>query len=401
MRLFLLLAATSAAGPALAADIQVKPILDGRLRYENVDQDGLAREADAVTLRLRPGVEIGNGPFTLLAEAEGTLAISEDYNSGLNDKAALPIVADPENIEINRLQLQFRGLPKTVATVGRQRINLEDQRFVGNVGWRQNEQTFDAARVEWSGIKGLKADVIYSWSVRTIWGTDGTGPRQQAISGDNVFANLSYATPLGALSGFAYLVDQDEAAVSGFRLSSQTYGLRLAGSQLLSKAVRLSYVASYARQSDWHRNPNDYSADYWLGEAAVDVQAFRLSVGYEVLGADDGLALTSVQTPLATLHKFNGWADKFLATPPDGLRDLYASAGYGWKKLGGLDTLSVQAVYHRYESDRLDLHYGNEINLLVAAKLRHFTLSAKYADYRADSFATDTRKVWLQLECSY
>src|SRR5687768_16022120 len=132
MRLFLLLAAASAATPALAAEIQLKPILDGRLRYEHVDQEGIAREADAVTLRLRPGAEIASGPFILLAEAEGTLAISEDYNSGLNGKTALPLVADPENIEINRLQLQFRGIPKTIATVGRQRILIEDQRFVGN-----------------------------------------------------------------------------------------------------------------------------------------------------------------------------------------------------------------------------------------------------------------------------
>ena len=75
----------------------------------------------------------------------------------------------------------------------------------------------------------------------------------------SVFATLAYATPVGTLTGFAYLVDQDEAAVPGFRLSSQTYGLRLVGSRPLSKTVKLNYAASYARQSDWHRNPEDYA----------------------------------------------------------------------------------------------------------------------------------------------
>ena len=400
MRWILALAALGGS-PVAAADFKVTPSLDVRLRYEGVDQDGLPRNAEAVTLRARPGVQLGSGPWSLLAEAEGTLAINEDYNSGLNGRTAFPLVGDPENIEINRLQLQYRGLPKTIVTAGRQRVNLEDQRFVGAVGWRQNEQTFDAARVEWSGIKGLKADVTYSWSARTIWGVDGAGARQQAISGDNVFALLSYQTPVGALSGFAYLIDQDEAILSGFRLSSQTYGLRLSGSYALSPAAKLTYAASYARQSDMHRNPSDYAADYWLGEAGLELHGFKLGASYEILGADEGIALTSVQTPLATLHKFNGWADKFLTTPPNGLRDLYASAGYGWKKLGALDAVTLQAIYHRFDSDRLDMHYGNEVDLLASTKWKRFTFTAKYTAYDADDFATDTSKFWLSVECTY
>ncbi|MGE5721064.1 MAG: alginate export family protein, partial [Sphingomonadales bacterium] len=212
MRILILLAVTAAAAasPAVAAEVKVKPLLDGRLRYENVDQQGFPREADALTLRLRPGAELTAGDWSLLVEGEGTWAIVEGYNSGLNGKTARPLVPDPENLELNRLQIQYRGLPKTLLTAGRQRINLEDQRFVGSVGWRQNEQTFDAVRAEWSGLPRVKADLTYAWSVRTIWGVDGKGPRQQAISGDNVFAILSYRTPIGALSGFAYLVDQDE-----------------------------------------------------------------------------------------------------------------------------------------------------------------------------------------------
>src|SRR3546814_3346604 len=126
----------------------------------------------------------------------------------------------PENIELNRIQLQYMGIAGTVLTVGRQRINLDDQRFVGSVGWRDNEQTFDAVRIENSSIKNLKIDLTYAWSDRTIWGIDGFGANQQAVSGDNFLANAGYKTPFGTLPGFAYLVDQDEAI--GLGQSSQT-----------------------------------------------------------------------------------------------------------------------------------------------------------------------------------
>lgn len=384
--------------PALAAPVTFKPLVDARLRYETVDQGGFTRDADAITARVRAGFEAKQGDFSLLAESEATLAVLEHYNSGLNGKAVFPLVGDPENIDLNRLQLQYRGLPATAVTVGRQRISLDDQRFVGNVGWRQNEQTFDAARIEWSGIKNVKADITYAWSDRTIWGVDGFGARQQAVSGDNVFANLSWKHKFGTLTGFAYLIDQDEAAVSGFRLSSQTFGARYAGAYPLSKVAKLTVAASYARQNDFHRNPNNYSADYWLGELGVEAKGFKLLGGYEVLGADSGAALTSFQTPLATLHKFNGWADKFLTTPPNGLRDAYATLGYTRPKVGPFDSIGLVAAYHDYRSDRLGQNYGNETNFQLLAKLKKYSFMLKYADYNARAFATDTRKIWASVE---
>jgi hypothetical protein len=401
MRLSAFAALTALAFPATAQAQELRPLFDARLRWENVDQDGFSRQANAATFRLRAGTEIAVEDWSLLAEAEATAAPVERYDSGLNGKVRYPITADPENIELNRLQLQYRGLPKTVLTVGRQRINIDDQRFVGSVGWRQNEQTFDAVRLEYGDAKGLKADLTYSWSVRTIWGIDGRDARQQAIGGNNVFAVVSHPTPVGTLSGFAILIDQDEAVVQGFRLSSQSYGLRLAGSQSLSPSAKFNYALSYARQSDWHRNPSNYHAFYWLAQVGMELGDAKFGLGHERLGADEGLPLTSFQTPLATLHKFQGWADKFLTTPPNGIRDSYASAGYGWKKVGGVDAINAGIIHHRFGSDRLGIHYGNEWDAMLSAKKGRWTATAKLAAYDADAFAIDTRKLWLQLEWAY
>ena len=43
-------------------------------------------------------------------------------------------------------------------------------------------------------------------------------------------------------------------------------------------------------------------------------------MGIEILANDKE---TSFATPLATLHKFNGFADQFLATPSQGLEDKF------------------------------------------------------------------------------
>jgi len=387
---------------AHAQDIVLKPLIDARLRYEHVDQDGIAYSADAATLRIRSGVQASTGPFSALVEAEGNIPFTTSYNDGFNGRA-LPTVPDPGNIELNRAQLSYadKGLK---LTAGRQVLDFADQRFVGPAAWRQNEQTFDAVRVQYSGLgglKGLTVDAAYSWSVRTVNGIQGTPARPQSIGGDNYFGILGYATPIGTLSGFAYLVDQESAALSAFRLSSQTYGARFAGSRALGKNLKLGYIASYAQQSGYARNPNHYAANYWLGEASLTAKVLSATAGYEILGADKGLALTSVQTPLASFFKFQGWASKFTVTPPNGLRDAYATLGATWKGKGRVSGYGLGATYHRFDSDRLSLHYGDELDVIASAKVKRYTLAARFARYRADAFATDTDKLFLTVDWVY
>jgi hypothetical protein len=396
--LLLLSAPVLAASPLAAQTVTLKPLAEARLRWEQVDQDGLPQKADAVTARIRTGLVATTGRWSALAEAQGNLAIVPDYFDGVHPDPRRPLIGDPQSIGLYRAQIQYKSDPFTL-TAGRQRIALDDERFVGAAQIRNNGQTFDAVRVELAPVKGVKADVSYVWGVRTVWGIDGTGVRPRSVGGNTVLANLGWASPIGTLTGFAYLIDEDEAAVQGFRLSSQTYGTRLAGAQSLGKA-KLAYQASWARQSDYHRNPNSYSADYWLADLSLDLNGPRLGGGYEVLGADKGQALTSFQTPLSSIFKFQGWADKFTTTPPDGIRDLYASTGWGWKQVGPVKAVSLSAIWHQFESDRLIRHYGNEIDLLAQGKIGRTTASLRYADYQADRFGADTQKLWLQLDWS-
>jgi hypothetical protein len=374
--------------PALGAVKESKPIIDLRLRSEGVDQTGMAEDAEAITLRARLGFETGKAwNTTFLAEGDLLWPFETHYNSTVNGKTGYPVVADAETYEVNRLQLTNSSIADTTITLGRQRINLDDQRFVGNVGWRQNEQTYDGLRVVNKSVKNLTVDVTYFDQVNRVFGKDSPVGR---FNGSNYLANVAYQFPIGKLTGFAYLTDFKEAP----RDSAETVGMRFTGERPVQK-IKLAYLVSYAQQTERTNNPLRFSEDFYTAELTGTFRQYSLGAGLEVL---EGIGVRGFSTPLATLHKFDGWADKFLTTPPNGLERRYVTLGYTKKGLGVLDTVSANAVYHQFESNRLNIDYGSEVDLQVQAKYQRFNLLLKYADYNADSFATDTDKYWLQVD---
>lgn len=373
--------------------LEIKPIVDARLRYEFVEQGEL--DANALSFRLRAGGQAKLGSISILAEGEGTLAPVNSYNAfpfPLPDSQRRPeyaVVADPQNAELNRLQIQYKSKALT-ATVGRQRINLDDQRWVGSVGWRQNEQTFDAVRAE--GKAGpVVIDLAYAISQRTIFGAD-AGPRT-AYDGEFIFAGVG--SKLGPLEGklFSYLLDYEESFF--LANSSQTYGAILSGGLPLGRDRKLSLRASYARQSDYGDNAARYAADYWSIDGGTAIRGINVAAGWEQLGSDNGRA---VQTPMATLHKFNGWADLFLTTPPAGLQDAYVSVGKTFGRVKALPGLNFNLAFHQFDSAVGDLEYGTEWDASAGFKIGKTGVLIKYADYRARGFGADTRKMWLQTE---
>jgi hypothetical protein len=391
------LAATEAHAQDIGAPVTVgegvtlDPIIAARLRYETVDQPTFPDSAGALTVRLRLGGELKAAGFSFLAEGEGTLALSDDYNDTLpaNGIEPVPVVADPETLELNRLQAAyFRN--GTGLTVGRQRIALDNHRFVGNVGWRQNEQTFDAVRGQ-AKLGKLGLDATYAVSQRTVFGSD--SPNEH-FDGNLVLLNGGVDLPAVDVKAFAYLLDYD----TRLAFSSQTYGLLATGELTIPALGKLTGLASYARQSDYQDNPLSYGADYFNVQLGLAARGFALSAGYEELGSDHGAA--AFQTPLATLHLFNGWADLFLTTPASGLRDYYAGIARTFA-VAALPGLKAEVVYHQFDSDFGGIGYGSEWDASLGFRLGPVSLLAKYANYQANGFAVDTEKLWLQAEIAF
>jgi len=361
-----------------AAIASGSPSLDIRMRYENVDQNNPLKQADALTVRTRLGYMTGD--FRALAafvEMENTTALIEDYNSGPggNAKTDYSIVADPEITEINQAFLEFSGVTDTTAKLGRQRIIHDNARFVGNVGWRQNEQTYDAFRLDNASLPGARLSYAYLGNVRDVFSND------TAVSSHLLNARYD-GFPLGALVAYGYFIDFKDTPAN----SQQTLGLRFAGSRQI-KSVKLLYTLEAARQDPYERGDKGIDAAYRLLELGLTVKGVTAKAGYELLGGDN---FSGFETPLATKHAFNGWADMFLNTPTNGLRDIYLQAGGKW---AGFRLL---AVYHDFRADKGAADYGTELNLLAARKFAgRYTLGLKYASYNADTWLVDTRKFWL------
>ena len=358
-----------------------------RPRYETVDEEDVARDrAKATTLRLRLGYLTPEAnDLQGYIEYEGNLALREQYNSGNNGKTQYSTVSDPEESELNRLWVSYNGLADTGIKAGRQRINLDDQRFIGAVDWRQMDQTFDAATVANSSIDNLTIRAGYIGRVQTI---------KSALEKMNApILNLNYEFKgIGSLTGYGYWLDYSDSVDVG--KSNQTYGLRFNGASKLNGDVRLLYTAEGSYQQDFGNDPSSYQADRYLLKGGLETPWIKAIIGYEQLQGKG--AGKTFSTPLGTNHAFQGWADKFLTTPDDGVRDVYGQLS------GRLKGIQLMFVYHNFHNDSGGTRYGAEYDLQVSKKFgKHYVLLAKYAYYDADQFSTDTRKLWLQAEADF
>lgn len=383
------------------------PGLALQLRYENVEQDSIDEDADALTVRARLGYTTGrwNGLDAQLEYENVTALGAEHFNSTENDRTTYPMVADPRSSEVNQAWIRWSGLPETSIVYGRQKLAFDNQRVVGNVGWRQNEQTYDATRLTTRWIPRVTLDYAYITNVNSFRFFD----FDSGIAIDNrddldvnahyVHAAASVVDKILTLAPYALLVDFDRIPAPALaRQDTRTLGLRATGAVPLAGAWALGYALEYAEQSDYRDAPHATDADYLLIEPALTYHKLKAALGYERLSGD---GTYSFQTPLATLHAFQGWADQFLVTPVDGIQDRYLLLAGSWSRFG------ATAVYHDYVADHGGSNYGAEIDLLVTWAPRDgLTLGAKFAGYDADEFPLagrpaapfDTTKWWTWVE---
>jgi len=364
---------------------------NARLRHEAVADDAFALDARATTLRVRAGLDWTVTPgITAFAEGEATAVANDRYNAGTGHHADRPAVAGPESAELNQAWLRWRR-GSTEAVVGRQRLAFDSQRWIGNVAWRQNEQTFDAVSLQWH--PGASTTLRYAWldRVHRVASDRAVDPlaRERRLDGDAI--NAAWAHGPHRLTGYVYLLDDRDVATA----SSRTSGVRYAYTAA-AEARPLGATLEWARQSDHADNPQRFSHSYWLIEPTWATRYATVRAGWEHLGGDGSHAL---QTPLATLHAFNGWADKFTVTPSKGLEDRYAAVAGSVGSARKNGPLEWAVAWHDYRADVGGLRYGREWDASLGMALRPgWRGLAKMANYRTLSYARDTTKFWLQLE---
>ncbi|MBR9726540.1 alginate export family protein [Shewanella intestini] len=383
-----------AMGTAQAAPAKVDNIADAitqgttkvdlNLRYEGVQQDNASKDADALTLRTRLTLATAqyNG-LSALVEFEDSRNVAgvNDYNDTNGNNPDYSVIADPNTTELDQAFLQYQR-SGFKARVGRQMIALGNQRFVGHVGWRQDRQTFDGLTMQYAFNDAFEVDYGYLTKRNRIF-----AEAKDVDAKDHIF-NASYKLGFGKVTGYGYLLEEDKAEKNGI----DTYGINFEGSTKVADA-KILYKAEYASQESTSAAAK-YDADYLALEAGAGIMGYTVKAGYEKLGSDDGMY--GFSTPLATLHKFNGWSDQFLGTPKEGLVDIYASVG------GSLMSAKWTLAYHKFDADKASAtvdDLGSEIDASVVMPInKNYLVGVKYAKYSAgDSTAgkVDTDKVWL------
>jgi hypothetical protein len=384
----------------LDAITQGKPMTSFRLRYENLNQEGYQSTApnakkldtgEAFTLRSLIGWQ--TAPFKNFSFAAQLTDVHE-FNNDFNDrrdnapepgKSAYPNIVDPGSTDVNQLYIDWTGIKDTKLRLGRQQLNLDNVRFIGDIGFRQNMQVFDGVSVLNKSITDVEIFAAHFSKVRQI--------TTKLRDGNIDIINAKYKiSPTESLIGYGYLVDmenlgqnggnpaaiatvaqggnglgdsQDVVKTASTDASSKTFGVRLDGAHKVNDDWKLLYTAEYAKQDDYRGGSPLIDAHYFKLGGGAAYGAWSVRLDHEKLSSNDGKY--AFQTPLGTNHLFQGWADVFLATPRQGMEDTFISIA------GSIAKAKLYAEYHVFKSDekyqslngKLGDKYGTELDLSV------------------------------------
>jgi hypothetical protein len=387
---------------------QGKPLTNFRLRYENLNQEGYQSTAanakkletgEAFTLRSLIGWQ--TAPFKNFSFAAQITDVHE-FNDHFNDrrentpepgKSAYPNIVDPGYTDINQLYVDWTGIKDTKLRLGRQQLNLDNVRFIGDIGFRQNMQVFDGVSVLNKSIVDMEFFAAHFSKVRQI--------TTKLRDGNIDIINAKYKiSPTESVIGYGYLVDMENlgqnagnpavttsiAAQGGNGLggssdmpasssnvnptqtdaSSKTFGVRLDGAHQVNDDWKVLYTAEYAKQDDYRGGSSLIDAHYFKLGGGAAYGAWSLRLDHEKLSSNDGKY--AFQTPLGTNHLFQGWADVFLTTPRQGMEDTFISI------VGTIAKAKLLAEYHVFKSDeryqslngKFGDKYGTELDLSVS-----------------------------------
>lgn len=378
------------------------PTVNIRTRFEHRELNGLD-ESNALTARGRFGLKTAEfSGFSAFAEAEGTIALVDDFTSNpAGSPSTRPFVpgntpiSDPNNIELNQAWVQYKN-SGFQAKVGRQRIIRNNSAFIGNVGWRQNEQTFDAIEVGYSN-DNFNISYVYSDRAQRIFGSDGNdalpGPPLEDFEGDFHFIDASYKfEDKSTLGSYVYLIDVDNNSNVG---ESNTFGI-------FYKNKGLHAEFAYQDGESTLFSGGDYNAVYGHVKYTHKVGKSSFVGGVEYL--EEGF-----KTPLATVHAFNGFADAFVLNRIglsnsggefEGITDIYV----GYNRTGILGNMTFKSSFHYFLDDSLSTTYGHEIDAVLIKPINdNLKAILKAAYFQSDSEGpfNDIKQVTVELNYTF
>jgi len=381
-----------------------------RYRTEVVDQQTIARDGVANTLRLRGGlVTAPLAGFSALVEGTGVATIGPRQSSNAaQPDSRYPTINDPQNLDITQAAIRYRpNIPilgpdfdRISLRLGRQRIAHGNQRFIGPVGFRQTQQTFDAASLSLEGYGGWFLDYDYIWQVRRVVGRRSDNGLGSLDADSHIFHGSYRGINAWRFTAYAYLFDVENDA---FDLA--TYG-GSARHTWQRDTTEFTVRGEAAYQRPDREQPSNRSYHYAMLDAQARHGPWTVNLGLEQLSGD---ALGAFQTPFATLHKFQGATDRFLTTPANGVTDGYMTLAYmvHGSTFGAFEGAAIPHVRlsggaHEFRDGDGARHLGREYSLTAAMGFKNATrILLQGARYMAGDFSQDTDKFWLSFEAEF
>jgi len=366
-------------------------IFELRPRVEHVDQTGTG-DADAFTNRTRLGWKTGSfhGVSGLIEFEDVRNLGGDDYNDGVPPAEPFATIGDPESTELNRLQLAWRANAHFTATLGRQNVQFDDQRFIDPSNSRQDSRTYDALRADVT-FSSLKGSYVYIDHVNNTAAefTD-LDTETHLLNVTNKFSNAF------SLTGFVYALDF--TTPSAINQSSEFIGVRASG-EIEGFDTKFKYALSYANQQDYGSSTVDFDLDYGLASLTATHGPFSGRLQYETLEGD---GVRGLFFPLGSSTNFHGWANAFGAKPANGLNDFNASVTWSpdWEAPLFSD-LSFTVRWYEFESERTGADLGEELDFEIAGELTdNLSLQLRSGDYRGGDAGSpaERRRIWLSLE---
>ncbi len=376
-----------------------RPVFNLRPRFEYVDQENKSKHAEAFTLRTLAGWQTApwHGWSTWLEFIGVTHIGLSDFNDDPRHAAVsrFPMVADPENYDINQAYIDFAGIPATRLRVGRQLLKLDNVRFIGNVEFRQVMQVFDGFSLVNQSLPQVELLYAHFVGVKNI----NADYRNSALD----IAHVAWKwSSTDSLVGYSYLQDQaiTNSNTGLLNNGNRILGVRADGQHPFGPRWKALYTVEYAKQDDYADGDRRIDAHYLRIGGGPGFGPAYVRFDYERLASNDGVY--AFQTALGTNHLFQGWADLFLTTPREGIEDYIVAAGYK------LERAQLLFEYHYLDSEVGNIHFGEEVDVgasyAFTPKLSGKIEWAMFEEGDRQVGAArkpDTTKFWLTLIFNY
>lgn len=354
-------------------------------------------EGKALSYRLRLGSQT---PLTQAIKAQLEFDhITSYWQANHSDGVRFnnqPLIPDAPSTQLNQAFINIHWQTWLI-NIGKQSLNLNNQRHLGGNGFWHDEQTFDALLIQRTFNSDARLEYANITKAHRI-----TGPNANAALSNK---DINYNALLGQRPANVLGIHNLNGQWLNYSFSWQDFHkFSLFGLDIKNHtAPNLSHQtlgASYQFQKTlghWKLHINGERSTQTRGNT-VNIPYLRIKVGAaylqwqafyerERLSTKNNAAFI---TPLASLHDFQGFTDQFLQTPQTGLTDDQLSLRFSQKGY------RFTSAIHHFANAQQNQYLGKELDFDIQIPFSHsIDLNLRYGHFWSPKSKQTVQRLFL------